>query len=66
MLAGYRSTAPQLSDAVSTYYPFYELLAMVRIMNDFDILKPKLPEGSEDVVANGLRKDVESMLEKNV
>ena len=65
MLSGYRSTAPQLVDVVSTYRPLYELLAMVRIMNDFELLAPKLPNGCEEVAANGLRNDAESILERN-
>lgn len=64
MLAGYRSTASERYDAVSTYHPLYELLATIRIMNDFDKMSPKLPEESEDAVANGLRNDIESLLEK--
>lgn len=64
MLAGYRSTAPERYDAVSTHRPLYELLAMVRIMNDFELLAPRLPEGIEATVESGLRDDVETMLER--
>lgn len=63
MLAGYRETAPELFDAVSTPRPLYELLAMLRVMNDFDQLRPALPDGSEDAVADELRSEVESLLE---
>ncbi|WP_435175052.1 phosphotransferase family protein [Halorussus sp. AFM4] len=65
LLAGYRSTAPDLADDAATYRPLYELLAMVRIMNDFEQLRPRLPEGTGDAVAEGLREDVESLLERN-
>ena len=65
LLAGYRETAPDLADAASTYRPLYELLATVRIMNDFEQLRPRLPEGTGDAVADGLREDVESLLEND-
>ena len=65
MAAGYRSTAPERFDAISTVHPLYEMLAMVRIMNDFELLAPKLPDGTVDVAADGLRDDAESMLESD-
>ena len=63
LLTGYRSTAPGLADAASTYRPLYELLATVRITNDFEQLRPRLPGGTGESVAEGLREDVESLLE---
>ena len=43
--------------------PLYERLAAVRVMNDFERLVPKLPEGGEAVVAEGLRREVESVID---
>lgn len=63
MRAGYRSTAPERAEAAAAYPPLYELLAMVRVMNDFGTLVPELPEGTEDAVAEGLEEDVESVVE---
>ena len=45
MLSGYRTAAPELTDRVATPEPLYEVLAMVRIMNDFESLD--LPDGHE-------------------
>lgn len=64
MLEGYRSTAPELVEAVSGHRPLYELLATMRIMNDFDQLAPKLPEGSVGEVVDGIRADVRETLER--
>ena len=63
MLSGYRSTAPRLADVTPTRWPLYELLASVRVMNDFERLAPELPEGTADDVAEGIRVDVASMLD---
>ena len=63
MLSGYRSSAPRLADAVPTRWPLYELLAAVRVMNDFERLAPSLPEGTADDVAEGIGVDVTSMLD---
>jgi aminoglycoside phosphotransferase (APT) family kinase protein len=63
LLSGYRSTAPRLADAVPTRWPLYELLASVRVMNDFERLAPNLPEGTADDVAEGIRMDIASMLD---
>ena len=60
MLSGYRSTAPGLVHTVSSPDPLYGLLAAVRVMNDFERLVPKLPDGTEGTVADGLRRAVES------
>lgn len=65
MLAGYRESAPALVDAVETPRPLYELLATLRVMNDFEQLQPRLPEGSVDAVADELRREVELALDGN-
>jgi aminoglycoside phosphotransferase (APT) family kinase protein len=62
MRSGYRSTAPDLAGTVATGRPIYEVLARVRVMNDFDRLAPKLPDGTGSDVADGLRADAESVL----
>lgn len=64
MLAGYRSSAPDRAAAVANPTPLYELLAAVRVMNDFDQLQPRLPEGSTAGVADALAADVETLLEE--
>lgn len=61
LLAGYRSRAPDRVDAVRDPTPLYELLAAVRVMNDFDQLR--LPDGTENQVASALADDVRAMLE---
>lgn len=60
LLAGYRSRAPDRVGAVTTREPLYELLAAVRVMNDFDQLQ--LPAESEQQVAETLAADVERLL----
>lgn len=62
LLAGYRETAPDLVETVAARLPLHEVLAMTRIMNDFEQLEPKLPEGTAGSVADSLRADVESAL----
>lgn len=64
LLDGYRRTAPDRSEAVSTADPLYEMLAAVRVMNDFDQLAPRLPAGTADLVAAGLERDVASVLDE--
>ena len=61
MLAGYGSRAPDRIDAVRARESLYEPLAAVRVMNDFEQLR--LPDGSEDRVADALAENVETMLE---
>ena len=61
MLSGYRETAPDRAEAVSTHEPLYEALAMVRIMNDFHHLD--LPNGTETAVMDRIRADVRALLE---
>lgn len=60
MLAGYRSSAPDLAAAVSTPRPLYELLAMVRVMNDFELLD--LPDGTREQVATRLEADAKASI----
>lgn len=61
LLAGYRSRAPHRADAVAEPTPLYELLAAVRVMNDFDQLQ--LPDGTDQRVASAFADDVRRMLE---
>jgi aminoglycoside phosphotransferase (APT) family kinase protein len=61
MLAGYRSRAPDRADALAEPTPLYELLAAVRVMNDFDQLR--LPDGSDQQVASALADDVEAIID---
>lgn len=61
MLAGYRSRAPDRATAVADNTPCYELLAMVRIMNDFHHLT--LPDGAESAVMDRIRADVREILD---
>lgn len=62
MLSGYRTTAPGRAEAVSTPEPLYELLAMVRIMNDFHHLE--LPDGTETAVMDRIRTDARELLDR--
>jgi aminoglycoside phosphotransferase (APT) family kinase protein len=59
MLDGYRSTADR-PEAVAEREPLYEMLAMVRIMNDFHHLD--LPDGSEVAVMERIRTDVRAVI----
>lgn len=61
IIAGYRSSAPERVDAVADYEPCYELLAMVRIMNDFEHLT--LPDGAEEAVIDRIRADAREILD---
>ncbi len=65
MRTGYRATAPELAETVATGRSAYEALAMVRVMNDFDRLASRLPDGTENDVADGLRADAETVLEND-
>lgn len=60
MVCGYRERAPDRADVVSTPRPLYELLAMVRIMNDFHRLE--LPEGTDAAIADRIRSDVQALI----
>ncbi|PSQ16382.1 aminoglycoside phosphotransferase [Halobacteriales archaeon QS_8_69_26] len=60
MLSGYRASAPDRTDAVATPDPLYEMLAMVRLMNDFGSLD--LPEGTEEAAADRIREDARELL----
>lgn len=59
MLEGYRSVAPERAAALELD-PAYEVLAMIRIMNDFGHLD--LPEGTETAVADRVREDGRDLL----
>jgi aminoglycoside phosphotransferase (APT) family kinase protein len=62
MLAGYESVAPDRVERVADPRPLYDLLASVRVMNDFELLAPQLPAGTTEAVAEGLRADTERLL----
>lgn len=61
LLAGYEATAPDRSGAVSRPEPLYEVLAMVRIMNDVDHLD--VPEEHEGAVTDRIRADVRTLID---
>jgi aminoglycoside phosphotransferase (APT) family kinase protein len=62
MLAGYRSVAPERVERVAEPRPLYDLLAALRVMIDFDLLAPQLPEGTREAAAEGLRADAKRLL----
>lgn len=62
MLAGYRSAAPEVAETVAEPRPLYDLLASMRVMIDFDLLAPQLPDGTSEAVAERLRVDTERLL----
>ena len=62
LLSGYRSTAPERVDIISTPEPLYELLAMVRIMNDFRHLE--VPDGTEETVMDRIETDARDILDR--
>lgn len=62
ILSGYRSVRPDRAEAVSTPEPLYELLAMVRIMNDFHHLE--LPDGTEAAVMDRISMDARAILDR--
>lgn len=61
LLDGYRQTAPDRAATVATREPAYEVLAMVRIMNDFGHLD--VPDDAEADVADRIRSDVRAHLD---
>ena len=62
ILSGYRTTAPDRAETVSTPEPLYEALAMVRIMNDFQQLE--LPAGTEAAVMDRISADTRALLDR--
>lgn len=63
MADGYRETAPYPSGEMAEHGTLYELMAVLRALNHLDEGVAKVPEGSEETVATGLRTDVERILE---
>ncbi|MFW5974309.1 MAG: phosphotransferase family protein [Natrialbaceae archaeon] len=62
MLSGYRSTAPEpAARAVAEPQPLYQLLAMIRVMNDFELLD--LPNDGTAEVAEGLAADARALID---
>lgn len=62
MLAGYRSTAPEpAARAVAEPQPLYQLLAMIRVMNDFELLD--IPDDGAAAVAERLAADARALIE---
>jgi aminoglycoside phosphotransferase (APT) family kinase protein len=61
MLSGYRSATPDLAASVSSPTPLYQVLAMVRLMNDFDSLE--YPDEEESPIKEYLRADVLSTID---
>ena len=62
MLSGYRTTAPDRAETVSTPEPLYEALAMVRIMNDFHRLD--LPNGTEAAAMDRISADARALIDR--
>jgi hypothetical protein len=62
LLAGYRAVAPERVERVVEPRPLYDLLASMRVMIDFDLLAPQLPEGTSGAVAERLRADTGRLL----
>lgn len=60
LLAGYREAVPDGAGAVESREPLYELLAMVRVMNDVDALD--LPDGREGDVHDRIAADARALL----
>lgn len=63
LLSGYREAAPDRIGAVSIPEPCYELLAAVRITNDFGSLT--VPDGADGDVADHVRADVRTFLDRD-
>jgi aminoglycoside phosphotransferase (APT) family kinase protein len=62
MLSGYRSTAPEpVAGAVAEPQPLYQLLAMIRVMNDFELLD--LPGDRSAEVAERLAADARALID---
>lgn len=62
MLSGYQATASDRAESVSTPEPLYEVLAMVRVMNDFHHLD--LPNEAEAAVMDRIRTDAQVILDQ--
>lgn len=60
-LSGYRAVAPERVAAVSSPTPLYQVLAAVRVMNDFGHLD--VPDGHESAVREWIAADVRARLE---
>lgn len=56
---GYRRTARYPTDELAAAGNLYELMAVVRAMNHLETGVAKVPDGSEDAVARGLRSAVD-------
>lgn len=60
---GYRRTARYPTDELAAAGDLYELMAVVRAMNHLDDGVAKVPDGSEDAVARGLRSTVGRLID---
>ena len=61
MTEGYRDTRAYPEDELAAAGELYELMAVVRSMNHLDAGLAKVPAGTEDRVADGLRKDLDRL-----
>lgn len=62
MAAGYRETARYPREELVDAGSLYELMAIVRAMNHLEAGVAKVPAGSEDSVADGLRHDIGTLI----
>lgn len=62
MAEGYRETARYPAAELEAAGELYELMAVVRAMNHLEAGVAKVPDGSEDVVAEGLRSAAERLM----
>lgn len=63
MATGYRAAAGYPADELARARHCYELLAVLRAMNHLEAGVAKVPAGSEETVAAGLRRDAERLLD---
>lgn len=63
MATGYRETADYPADELARARRCYELLAVLRAMNHLEEGVAKVPTGSGETVAAGLRRDAERLLD---
>lgn len=63
MLEGYRDSAPDQTGRVDPPNPLYEVVAMLRIMNDFDHLD--VPDAHRTAALDRVRRDVDAILDRS-
>lgn len=63
MATGYRAVADYPADELARARDCYDLLAVLRAMNHLEAGVAKVPAGSQETVAAGLRRDAERLLD---